>query len=71
MTTSFSLGCPLTTDMDGRALLEILDDIGEPLRQGSSYKNSSETSEATSQSVYNAGEEAELRERLKALGYIK
>ncbi|PYT04151.1 MAG: hypothetical protein DMF60_16170 [Acidobacteria bacterium] len=66
-----SLGCPLTTDMDGRALLEILDDIGEPLRQGSSYKNSSETSEATSQSVYNAGEEAELRERLKALGYIK
>jgi predicted AlkP superfamily phosphohydrolase/phosphomutase len=66
-----SLGCPLTTDMDGRALMEVFSDSTEPQRQGSSYKNAAVTSGASVQSVYNAGEEAELRERLKALGYIE
>lgn len=61
-----SLGCPLTTDMDGRALVEAFDERIEPSRLGSSYKDSSST-----ESVYNAGEEAELRERLRALGYIE
>ena len=65
-----SLGCPLTADMDGRALLEVLNAVEEPLRQGSSYKQSP-TDAGSSQPVYNAAEEAELRERLRALGYIK
>jgi len=66
-----SLECPLTTDMDGRVLTEAFSELTESARAGSSYKNTSETSETSIQSVYNAGEEAELRERLKALGYIK
>jgi len=66
-----SLGCPLTTDMDGRALMEVFSDSAEPQRQGSSYKNAAVTSGVSVQSVYNAGEEAEIRERLKALGYIE
>ena len=70
-TTLASLGCPLTTDMDGRVLMEAFSELTESARAGSSYKNTSVTSEATTQSVYNASEEAELRERLKALGYIK
>ncbi|MFY9555214.1 MAG: alkaline phosphatase family protein, partial [Blastocatellia bacterium] len=61
-----SLGCPLTTDMDGRALMEVLRDVTEPARKGSSYKQANER-----QPVYNAAEEAQLRERLRALGYIK
>ena len=65
-----SLGCPLTTDMDGRALLEIFNEIAEPLRQGSSYKEAARGVSVTS-SVYNSAEEAELRDRLRALGYIK
>ncbi|HLF84461.1 MAG TPA: alkaline phosphatase family protein [Blastocatellia bacterium] len=66
-----SLGCPLTTDMDGRALMEVFNDSAEPQRQGSSYKTAAPTSEALVHSVYNASEETELRERLKALGYIE
>ena len=38
--------------------------------KGSSYRQSAGTEEA-SETVYNAGEEAELRERLRALGYIE
>lgn len=66
-----SLECPLTVDMDGRVLTEVFSDPSESIRSGSSYKDTSQTSEGGTQSVYNAGEEAELRERLKALGYIK
>lgn len=66
-----SLECPLTTDMDGRVLTEAFSELTDTERVSSSYKNTSETSEESIQSVYNAGEEAELRERLKALGYIK
>jgi predicted AlkP superfamily phosphohydrolase/phosphomutase len=65
-----SLGCPLTTDMDGRALIEIFDDAGEPASQGSSYKHPA-SDVISNQTVYNPAEEAELRERLRALGYIK
>jgi predicted AlkP superfamily phosphohydrolase/phosphomutase len=65
-----SLGCPLTTDMDGRALIEVFDNVPESLRQGSSYKQLSANS-SSNNSVYNVAEEAELRERLRALGYIK
>lgn len=71
-TALVSLGCPLTTDMDGRALTEIFDEMMEPPRQGTSYKQvAAATSEVSVQSVYNSREEAELRERLKALGYIE
>ena len=63
-----SLGCPLTADMDGRALVELFDGGAEPPRTGSSYKDAAQ---AAGRSVYNAGEEAELRERLRALGYIE
>jgi predicted AlkP superfamily phosphohydrolase/phosphomutase len=65
-----SLGCPLTTDMDGRVLMEVFNDVGKALRQGSSYKQAP-PSDASVQPVYTASQEAELRERLKALGYIE
>ncbi len=63
-----SLGCPLTEDMDGRPLPEIFESVSDLSRQGSSYR---EKAESRTDSVYNAGEEAELRERLRALGYIE
>jgi predicted AlkP superfamily phosphohydrolase/phosphomutase len=63
-----SLGCPLTLDMDGRALMEVFSGVAGPARQGSSYK---EGPAHENQTVYNAAEEAELRERLRALGYIE
>ena len=65
-----SLGCPLTTDMDGRAVIEAFNDIGEVARRGSSYKQCT-ADLSVRQSVYSSSEEAELRERLRALGYIK
>ncbi|MFL6213488.1 MAG: alkaline phosphatase family protein [Blastocatellia bacterium] len=65
-----SLGCPLTVDMDGRALVEVFSAATESQRAGSSYKDA-EHRAAASGSVYKAGEEAELRERLRALGYIE
>ena len=64
-----SLGCPLTTDMDGRALMEVFVEASEPMRQGTSYKQA--TDESQGRSVYNPTEEADLRERLRALGYIE
>jgi predicted AlkP superfamily phosphohydrolase/phosphomutase len=36
-----AIGCPLTADMDGRALMEIFRDVKEPSREGSSYKQAS------------------------------
>ena len=65
-----SLGCPLTEDMDGRALMEVFTASTEPQRRGTSYRQAAAGASAH-QSVYNAAEEAELRERLRALGYIK
>jgi predicted AlkP superfamily phosphohydrolase/phosphomutase len=66
-----SLGCPLTIDMDGQALTELFTAPSVPARLGSSYKNAATSSGLTNQSVYSVGEEAELKERLRALGYIK
>ena len=65
-----SLECPLTEDMDGRSLAEVFTDPARVARRGSSYRRPAGTEE-TSERVYNAGEEAELRERLRALGYIE
>jgi predicted AlkP superfamily phosphohydrolase/phosphomutase len=70
-TALVSLGCPLTTDMDGRALMEVFSDVVERERQGSSYKKGVATPEESIEPVYSASQEAELRERLKALGYIE
>jgi predicted AlkP superfamily phosphohydrolase/phosphomutase len=65
-----SLGCPLTVDMDGRALAEVFTDFTEASKHGSSYRDS-HMNDLSAEPVYNAGEEAELRERLRALGYIE
>lgn len=65
-----SLGCPLTVDMDGRALTELFSDSTEAARRGTSYRAARKI-ELSHDSVYDAGEEAELRERLRALGYIE
>jgi predicted AlkP superfamily phosphohydrolase/phosphomutase len=64
-----SMGCPVTTDMDGRPLIEVFSGAVEPDRRGSSYKRDSDKTGAAN--VYNADEEARLRERLRALGYIE
>jgi len=69
-TALHSLECPLTTDMDGR-VLEVFKDTQELQRQGSSYKPEAISSSPTVESVYTETEESELKERLKALGYIK
>lgn len=63
-----SLGSPLTEDMDGRPLSEIFEASPDLTRHGSSYRQGTDPRPG---SVYNAGEEAELRERLRALGYIE
>jgi predicted AlkP superfamily phosphohydrolase/phosphomutase len=65
------LGCPITKDMDGSVLEEVFNEPTQNTGAGSSYKGSSDTGKGVMPSVYNAREEAELRERLKALGYIK
>ncbi len=65
-----SLGSPLTEDMDSRVLAEIFSEKSEPVRQGSSYREGSNNAEAA-RSVYSETEETELRERLRALGYIE
>ena len=66
-----SLGCPLTIDMDGRPLMEVYTSVEQPQRIGSSYKSDASSANGFAESVYNQVEETELRERLKALGYIK
>jgi predicted AlkP superfamily phosphohydrolase/phosphomutase len=63
-----SLGCPLTTDADGRVLEEVFTESLEIKRQGSSYRSVGERQRET---IYKAEEEAELRERMRALGYIE
>lgn len=65
-----SLGCPLTVDMDGRALIEVFSQLKAPQRLGSSYKDANSDQSQTG-TVYDANEEAELTERLRALGYIE
>ncbi len=63
-----SLGCPLTIDMDGRCLEEIFSELPDIQRRGSSYKQSGHQSDSQ---VYEANEEAAIKERLRALGYIE
>jgi predicted AlkP superfamily phosphohydrolase/phosphomutase len=65
-----SLGCPLTTDMDGRVLEEVFAEPQSINRQGTSYRSPNNAG-ALNQSIYRADEEAELRERMRALGYIE
>jgi predicted AlkP superfamily phosphohydrolase/phosphomutase len=64
-----SLGCPLTTDMDGRAIVEAFAQSLEISRRGSSYRQP-EMEGHENAAVYDEKEEAALRERLRALGYI-
>ncbi|MBI3654387.1 MAG: alkaline phosphatase family protein [Acidobacteria bacterium] len=64
-----SLGCPLTADGDGRVLDEVFTDDIHIVREGSSYRSTD--SQTINESVYQADEEAELRERMRALGYIE
>jgi predicted AlkP superfamily phosphohydrolase/phosphomutase len=64
-----SLGCPLTEDMDGRPLNEIFSQPSEILRNGSSYRQG--TADPLAASAYSKDEEAALKERLRALGYIE
>jgi len=65
-----SLGCPLTVDMDGRPLTEVFDCASAPGRSGSSYRKS-DPSDGARSAVYSATEEADLKQRLRALGYIE
>jgi predicted AlkP superfamily phosphohydrolase/phosphomutase len=65
-----SLGSPLTEDMDGRVLAEIFSERIEPIKQGSSYREPASNADAAG-AVYSETEETELRERLRALGYIE
>jgi hypothetical protein len=69
-TALLSLDCPLTTDMDGRALEEAFDPAIDIKRQGSSYRGADDSA-LEQASVYDVKEEAALRERLRALGYIE
>jgi predicted AlkP superfamily phosphohydrolase/phosphomutase len=67
-TALYSLGCPLTEDMDGRLLAEIFSQQQQQARRASSYK---QAPTAVATSVYSTSEEAELRERLRSLGYVE
>jgi hypothetical protein len=57
--------------MDGSPLVEVFEANQEIRRQGSSYKNPAPTNDEASGSIYTAAEEAELKQRLRALGYIE
>ncbi len=65
-----SLGCALTEDMDGRALTELFANGCTLTRRGSSYRQTGEEA-AHMEAVYQAGEEEQIKERLRALGYIE
>jgi predicted AlkP superfamily phosphohydrolase/phosphomutase len=64
-----SLDCSLTEDADGRVIDEVFSEPINLKRQGSSYRQSD--SQSNHESVYKTEEEAELRERMRALGYIE
>jgi hypothetical protein len=55
--------------MDGRFLADCFAEPAEPRRHGSSYRNA--PVDPARASVYKEGEEAEITERLRALGYIE
>ncbi len=67
-TALVSLGCQLTTDADGRVIEEVFNESLAIKRQGTAYRAMGETPVET---IYHADEEAELRERMRALGYIE
>jgi predicted AlkP superfamily phosphohydrolase/phosphomutase len=64
-----SLGCALTEDGDGRVIDEVFTEAIHPTRQGTSYRQTD--AQIIGKSVYKTDEEAELRERMRALGYIE
>jgi predicted AlkP superfamily phosphohydrolase/phosphomutase len=66
-TALYSLGVPLTEDMDGRAVSEVFSEPEIIRRSGSSYKNEA----GAEPGVYSDAEEAEVTRRLRALGYIE
>jgi hypothetical protein len=53
--------------MDGRPLVECFEHALDVSRHGSSYRQP----ESPGETVYDSAEEAALRERLRALGYIE
>lgn len=67
-TALYAMGQPLTEDMDGRALQEIFtSEVTEkrPIqRQGSSYRD------GIADNAFNDDEQDEIKERMRALGYI-
>jgi predicted AlkP superfamily phosphohydrolase/phosphomutase len=64
-----SLGCKLPDDLDGRPLLEVFTSTPDISRSGSAYRKL--PSAAAVASVYSEREEAQLKDRLRALGYIE
>jgi predicted AlkP superfamily phosphohydrolase/phosphomutase len=68
-TALYSLGCSLPVDTDGRLITEIFTDAVEPSFEGSAYRDWDP--EAPTGAAYDEGEEAALRDRLRALGYIE
>jgi predicted AlkP superfamily phosphohydrolase/phosphomutase len=64
-----SLGCALTDDMDGRALIELFNDGTRIARRGTSYREMP-ADDNERRPAYSAEEETALRQRLRALGYI-
>ena len=63
-----SLSCQLTTDADGRVIEEVFYELQSIKRQGTSYRS---VDDMQAENIYKADEEAELRERMRALGYIE
>ena len=70
-TALHSLECPLTQDMDARVLREVFQTVAEPRREGTSYLDGESASAAAASQVYSNTEEAALKVRLRALGYIE
>lgn len=68
-TALYSLGCALPEDLDGRLVNEIFSEPVQPSFEGSAYRTWHPTSAVGV--VYDESEEAALRERLRALGYIE
>jgi hypothetical protein len=69
-TALYSLGCSLTRDMDGRLLAELYAEGCVPVYKGSSYREPRKDN-SSHDPVYSEKEEADLKERLRALGYIE
>ena len=66
-TALYSLGCPITCDMDGETIMDLFEVARAPDRSGSSYKEV----RSTKDNIYEDDEEASVEERLRLLGYIE